>query len=152
MTDDIAMQCAANVRETCYLLVRIIGTEVGKRALSFREIMTLMTIREERDACVSFLAEQIGSTVSGASKLVDGLVDMGYITRKTAREDRRRLVLTLTDDGNRVLDTINDEEMLYLNKIVSTFSPAECEMVSLTMNLLRKTFMASQLELIQDPA
>ncbi len=42
------------------------------------------------------------------TSITEKLCDAGFITRKTDPSDRRRLLLSLTDEGNRVLDDQND--------------------------------------------
>ncbi len=137
-------QCAATVRQTCYSLLRTLATEINKRELSLRETIALMAIGEEPGATLTYVARQAGTTLSGASKLVDGLVELGYVCRDTVEEDRRKLMLTLTLEGCRILDNISLQDTSYLSKLLSKLTPSECEMVSLTMDLLCGAFRGNR--------
>ena len=48
---------------------------------------------------VSALAGFAGASASAMTRLVDGLVKRGWASRERAEEDRRRVVVTLTDEG-----------------------------------------------------
>jgi DNA-binding MarR family transcriptional regulator len=64
----------------------------------------------------SQLAEMLGMTRGGVSKLVDRLVDKGLLTRSTSVGDKRAQILSLTDAGRAlvpelaVLADCNDAE------------------------------------------
>ena len=141
MKDEIQKQCAANVRKTCYLLMRTIGTAFSKRTLSLREFIALTCIKEENGASLAIIAEQIGCTVSGASKLVKRL-ELNYVIRSAKGKDCRRQIVNLTEDGDLMLENINHEDMSYLILLLSTLKPAECEMINITMDLIRQGFTA----------
>lgn len=53
----------------------------------------------EGDLDVSGLAGRSGSSVSATTRLVDGLARRGFVERSRAAEDRRRVIVTLTDGG-----------------------------------------------------
>lgn len=54
---------------------------------------------EGREAPLSRLIEELGISKQSAGQLVDTLVTRGYLERNVDPEDRRRLVITLTDRG-----------------------------------------------------
>lgn len=155
MSNDVMDQCAAKVMETCHLVMRAIGTEMNRRSpmsLSIRQMVALMTIREQQGASLSVLSEHIGGTISSASKLLDGLVERGYVFRATAEQDRRKLTLALTGEGEEVLCAISLEEMSFLKDKLSVFTPSECLMVNLVMDLLRKALSTCLLDPVEKSA
>lgn len=54
----------------------------------------------EGDLDVSGLAGRSGASVSATTRLVDGLVRRGYVERRRADGDRRRVIVTLTEEGH----------------------------------------------------
>ncbi|MEN6372929.1 MAG: MarR family winged helix-turn-helix transcriptional regulator [Armatimonadota bacterium] len=145
MPNDVIDQCAAKVMETCHFVTQSIGTEMNRRtptSLSIRQIAALMTIRDQQGSSLSILSENIGCTISSASKLLDGLVERGYVVRATAEHDRRKLMLTLTCEGEEALKVISNSSMLLLKEKLSVFTPNECLMVNLVMDLLHKALSA----------
>jgi DNA-binding MarR family transcriptional regulator len=51
------------------------------------------------DAPLSVLIEELGVSKQAAGQLIDTLVLRGYLSRETNEEDRRRLIVTLTERG-----------------------------------------------------
>jgi DNA-binding MarR family transcriptional regulator len=85
----------------------------------------------ENGTTASRLAEVMGITKQGTAKLVDGLVDLGYLTRESHAEDGRARLLVLTARGRALLAesvriqrrieadwaaTLGDGEMLALRR------------------------------------
>lgn len=60
------------------------------------------------DVTVGLVAERLGLDASRASRLVAGAVTAGLVRRETSQEDGRRIHLTLTDLGQRVLEIEQD--------------------------------------------
>jgi len=52
----------------------------------------------------SRLVEVLGITKQGTAKLVDGLVELGYVTRQDHDEDRRARLIVLTARGWAILE------------------------------------------------
>jgi len=143
MKDNPVTQCAGALRQTCYTVVRAVCTGIGRRALSVREIVALTVIRETGGVSLSVLTDHLGGTISGASKLVDGLVGMGYAARAVAADDRRKVILTITEDGNRALGSVEYEEITNLERILSALTPEERAVVDSAAGLLSKAFAQS---------
>lgn len=55
-----------------------------------------MFIEEHGESTIKDVAKALGITSSAATQLVDGLVSSGYMERKTDKEDRRAVALTLS--------------------------------------------------------
>jgi DNA-binding MarR family transcriptional regulator len=54
------------------------------------------------------LATQLGADVSNTSSTIDRLEAQGLVRKETHRADRRARVITLTEDGRRVRDTLQE--------------------------------------------
>ena len=71
---------------------------------------------DEEETSPGVMAEQIGMTRGGVSKLVDRLVGKGLVTRRERSDDRRFQSVALTAAGRRLLPQLaaladeNDEE------------------------------------------
>lgn len=64
--------------------------------------------RTAEEATVSTVANQLGLDHSGASRIVRDAVSAGYLARVDSAHDRRRVVLELTDSGERLLAASRD--------------------------------------------
>jgi DNA-binding MarR family transcriptional regulator len=67
------------------------------------QLRALTALRQKGEANLAQLAEEIGITVSTASRLVDRLVSADWVHRATSPSNRREISLTLTAAGRRLL-------------------------------------------------
>jgi DNA-binding MarR family transcriptional regulator len=74
--------------------------ETNTRGLSASDHAALVTLLAHPDRPVSWLGDVLGLSSSGATRLVDRLVDAGWVTR-TAASDSRERRLRLTVAGKR---------------------------------------------------
>lgn len=140
MADNPSLQCATTVMDTFHMIMDAIHTEMQQRAsaiLSMRQFRAMMSIKHHEGLSLSQVSEHLGGTLSATSKLVDGLAERGYIHRKTSAEDRRRLILALTDAGEQALNSVHLEGLSCLAERLDSLSPSEYAIVDLAMNLLR---------------
>lgn len=142
MSSDPIKDCAAKVLETCHMMMRSNRADMERTSpspLSLRQTFAMLVIREERGVSLSSLSDHIGGSISGASKLVDALVEIGYVERQQGVEDRRTLMLALTPKGTEMLEQFDRHEISVLTARLRSLSDVECAMVNLVMDLLRGT-------------
>jgi DNA-binding MarR family transcriptional regulator len=60
------------------------------------------------------LAEEMGVTVSTASRLVDRLVALGWVNRAASERNRREISLSLTTSGRKLLRRFDDRRLARL--------------------------------------
>ena len=140
MVDEKTRECAAVVMDTIPMIMRTIGAEMHRQHgadLPMPQFCALMFLKHHEGASLSFLARHRGSSISSASKLVDGLVERAYVSRGIASEDRRRIVLALTEFGEATLQSFHKEEAGYLAEILATLSESQRATVMQGMELLR---------------
>jgi DNA-binding MarR family transcriptional regulator len=83
------------------------------------EWVVMRQMFDEEETSPSVLAEQIGMTRGGVSKLVDRLVSKNLITRRERGDDRRFQSIALTASGRRLIPRLaaladqNDEEFFH---------------------------------------
>jgi DNA-binding MarR family transcriptional regulator len=149
MADETVKQCASTILDTIHVIWRSVGGEMRKEApkeLSMQQFRAMRGIERLEGPSVSQLAERMGTTLSAASRLVEGLVEKGYVERETAGDDRRRLVLGLTEQGQKELESVHIKAAGFLADKLQAMTPTECAVVNLAMDLLRAQIAASQNE------
>lgn len=140
MTERIQQQCATIVMDTFHTMMRAVAPEARKRStlgLSMQQFRAMKMIEMHEGASLSLVSEHLGGTLSATSKLVDGLVERGYIRRETAKDDRRKVILALSDAGAQILASVHIEVISCLAEKLSALTPGECGMLNLSMELLR---------------
>jgi DNA-binding MarR family transcriptional regulator len=72
------------------------------------------------------------------SQAVDILVNKGLLTRVQSTQDRRYVELALTDEGNRLLDTVFQETREWMKERMHTLTAHELESIASAMEIMKK--------------
>jgi DNA-binding MarR family transcriptional regulator len=89
---------------------------------------------------IDLLRQVLGLTPSGTVRLVDRLVDAGYVTREPGGDGRSRAV-TLTAEGRRAAEQVAAARADVLSGALSALSPAERETLRDLLGRLLATFV-----------
>lgn len=149
MADERVRQCATTLMETFHMMMRTVGGEMRRRrspipsSLSFQQFRAMKTIQDHNGASLSLVAEHLGYSLSAASKLVDGLVERGYVRRETAEDDRRKVMLAISAAGEEAVEMVHQAGMACLAEKLASLSPSECAMLDLAMDILRSKLLAA---------
>jgi DNA-binding MarR family transcriptional regulator len=76
-------------------------------------------------ANVNAVADGLGVNASNASRTVDRLVKAGLLTRQQHDDDRRNVVLRLSDAGTSLIDSVMQQRCTELEKVASRLSPGQ---------------------------
>jgi MarR family transcriptional regulator, negative regulator of the multidrug operon emrRAB len=100
------MNLARDSIELLGQIARILWFEGTKQGLRDREWMALRFLsRANRfSRTPSALASYVGTTRGTASVLIDELERLGYLERKRSAEDKRSVMLSVTQKGKKVLE------------------------------------------------
>lgn len=75
----------------------------AKHGISAAQMFVLHTLGEEESLSLNELAERTATDQSSASVVVQRLVDAGYVTRTTRKDDRRHVELRLAAPGRAII-------------------------------------------------
>lgn len=81
-----------------------IASQFGLTPSEFR---TLRVFRGERAMHVKALIERVGLSGSRLTRILDGLEEKGFLRRAIDPQDRRGIVVTLTDKGANISQRLN---------------------------------------------
>jgi DNA-binding MarR family transcriptional regulator len=88
------------------------------------QLRALTSLRQKGEANLAQLADDIGITVSTASRLVDRLVSAEWVHRAASKTNRREISLTLTGTGKRLLRRYDSRRVVLLKECLERV-PAE---------------------------
>ncbi|HZZ41664.1 MAG TPA: MarR family winged helix-turn-helix transcriptional regulator [Tepidisphaeraceae bacterium] len=137
--------CADELLDVVPAIMREIRTRMRQHSAALPSVVhfrTLAYVNRHPDADVSSLAAHIGLSLPSASKLVQTLLDRGYLRRQPDRIDRRRSLLTPTPKGRRVVDTARRATRDYLATLLQDLPPAQRATIIRSMQTLRPIFRA----------
>jgi len=78
------------------------STKMIKVGLSARELLTLERLAAKGKSRIADLSCKLLSTAS-LSAITEKMVKRGFISREQAPDDRRSVLVELTDEGNKIL-------------------------------------------------
>jgi DNA-binding MarR family transcriptional regulator len=136
-------ECARQLLDTTPQVMRFIRAEMRSHRghdLSVPQFRTLTFVNRNPEVSLSHLAEHLGLTLPSTSKLVDGLVNQKIIIRHESKEDRRRLTLALTKNGQDILRVAREATQNHLKDVLHELSADELSTVIHAMNLLQSLF------------
>jgi len=93
--------------------------------ISMQQVRALFFLRDEQEASVGRLAELFGFGLPAASLLADRLVRAGYVERRDDPADRRRVLLSLTRTGLRLVTDLREGSHSVLRRWMSSLSPED---------------------------
>ena len=135
-------QCAELILEVAPRVIRTIRTEVaeyvgsGTTLPQFRVLSHLN--REQR--CLSDLAARQHVSLATMSKIVTGLVVLGYVERSAKGADRRYITLRLTAKGQRFFDRTNAHTHEKIMARVESLSAEERARIIAGLQVLETVF------------
>jgi DNA-binding MarR family transcriptional regulator len=126
----------------------VIRAEMRKRRrsdLSVMQFRAMVYLDLDPGASLSAVAEYLGLTLPTVSQMIDGMVEKGLVTRQESTIDRRRIRLSLTDQGRDVLEKSFSGTQAYLGEIISQLEVQELATLYQVLQLLDSLFSPARL-------
>lgn len=125
-------------------MIRKPSAEASLTELTIVQLQALIAIGSEKHT-VTEVAEELGVTLPTTTVLLDKLVKMKLVDRKTDRADRRITRLALTKKGRQLLDNLMKQKVVCMKSILSSVpEPDKKELLRIFNSLFTR--------LEQDPA
>ena len=83
------------------------GAHLRERGLSALEYAVLRTLGFSGQVHTTQLSQSVGADLPATSRAVAKLADRGYIRRRRRRDDRRIVMLSLTDQGTDIASSLH---------------------------------------------
>lgn len=99
--------------------------ELAPGNVSFPQFFLLAALDHKEVLTMSAIAQKMGHTTAAASGLVARLENLNYVVRTIAREDRRKVLVCITEKGSALVRRIREEMVGNIMKIMAHLSPAE---------------------------
>ncbi len=99
--------------------------ELAPGNVSFPQFFLLAALDQKEVLTMSAIAQKMGHTTAAASGLVARLENLGYVVRAIAREDRRKVMVCITEKGSALVRRIREEMVGNIMKIMAHLSPGE---------------------------
>ena len=111
------------------------------RELSFSQWTTLVALYDGKISSAGDLAHNICHDGGSLTRLVDQMVERGFVTRARNERDRRSVKLALTARGRAVVEALAPDVMNFWNSLLAGFTHEE---VDTLIALLTKLVLATE--------
>lgn len=108
-------------------------------SLTKKERHTILIISDQGNKTMGEIAEILGVTVSTPTTTINRLIKKEYVCRHTGEEDRRQVLVSLTEKGKRLYKDMLDLKIKNLEIIFENLSDIEVDMFRKLMQKLDKT-------------
>lgn len=97
-------------------------------------VLRILRGRKGVPANLSTINERMVSKMSNTTRLVDKLLQKGYVKRIVCESNRRKVEITITPAGEEVLLVMDKVVRMAEDELVKNFSPSELEQLNLLLN------------------
>lgn len=129
---------AAELRPVLLRLARELRKETEQLGVTTSQATLLWLVKGSPGLSLAELAAEEGISPPALSGHIDRLERAGLIERVRSSEDRRRVGLRLTDQGERLLRRVRARRTTWLVERLGTLDPSEIEAIEAAVPALMK--------------
>ena len=134
--DPVALADA--LRPTILQVNRELRRETRSLGVSPEQVSLLVSIKYEPGIGIRELAARERVSAPAMTKHVDRLERDGLVARTQSDDDRRRVGITITDAGSRLLRRVRSRRTAWLARHLQSLEPHELEAIEAAVEPLRK--------------
>lgn len=142
-------ECAARVMDTVPLMMRFIRADMRAHSaafLSIPQLRSLAFINCNPGASLSDLAEHLGVTCATTSATIERLVQRDFVKRCDHPQERRRVLLNLTEEGRHHLKQSQDQTRAHITDLLKGLTDEEISNIKEGLTLLKNVFEKTELK------
>jgi DNA-binding MarR family transcriptional regulator len=110
---------------------------IAELDLSITQMKTLHALTDcAREVSVKELSDRLGLSMPGASRMVESLLQRGWLERREDAEDRRIKRVGITDVGRQIVDRIETARLVGLEEYAASLSPDQRNTLSSALSNL----------------
>ncbi len=99
-----------------------------KNRITHSQWFVLCLIGQHKNLGIKEISQILGITSSATTQLVDGLVESGFVERKTSKTDKRSLQLCVSKKGQRQMKEIKLKYIKVMEKLFSSLTDKDLKM------------------------
>ncbi len=111
------------VLQRCFLLN--LSKELANGNVSFPQYFLLGYLSQNGSASMTEIAQKMGHTTAAATGMVDRLENLDYISRRHATDDRRKVIVEITEKGESLVHRIREDMVKNVQKVMGHLTPSE---------------------------
>lgn len=131
---------AQELREILRVLIRRLGvlqkSEATCCGVTLSQCHALIEVERKRELTLNQLADTLKLDKSTMSRNIDNLVNAGYLIRESAPDDRRAVIIRLSESGMTLVGEINVGMDDYYQTLLAAIAPQKQEIIAEGLELL----------------
>lgn len=104
--------------------------------ISVNDMHVIEAIGLEKENRSSSVAKRLSITMGSLTKAIDGLTDKGYVIRTRSEEDKRVVLLTLTEKGKKAYKHFRNFHEELIHQIMAQLSETEQKVLAKALGKL----------------
>lgn len=135
--------CAREVLEVIPAVMRPIRSTMRSHrgaGLSVPQFRALCFVERYDGASLSQVADHLDLSLPTVSRMINGLVDCGYLQRRSSESDRRNMCLSVRAPGRAVMQQTRSATQAFLIQQFQNLSADQREAMIVAMAALREVF------------
>ncbi len=120
---------AINLQSQVYQLVRAYELCdqmcMGQYRVTASQGYTMLTLPESKSMTMNALSEAMGLANSTMTRMIDQLVDKGFVRRETDNEDRRVVRVSLTSQGQETRRNLEQAQQYFFGLVLTEIPQEE---------------------------
>ena len=137
-TTETPIALANDLRPVLLRLTRELRRETEQFGITGRQATLLWLVKGSPGLTLRTLAEMEGISPPALSGHIDRLERAGLLVRVRSTDDRRRVGLELTDEGDRILRSVRERRTAWLAERLAALDPAALDAVAAAIEPLRQ--------------
>ncbi len=129
---DIEAEDAVRIEQVLYALPdlwqayqRRILKQQHFKGVTTGQVRLLSVLMHNAPCSVGTVANALNISMGAASESVDKLVELGYITRKHSKVDRRQVILDLTEEAREIAASVRQMRIGQVSQVFQQMNPSE---------------------------
>ena len=147
-------QCAADLMEAIHPIMQFIRTEMRNQresSLSVPQFRLLAFLSRHPGSSLSEVAEHLGVTRATASAMTDRLVQRQLVDRAEDPQERRQIMLKLTEPGSDRLEQMRHTTRSQVAELLTALTAEELANISASLTTLGQVFKSANGERNSEP-
>lgn len=104
--------------------------------ISSLQLMTLFLVDDAGSLLLKETAALLGRSLSAVSRMIDEMVERGWVRREEGKKDRRSKQLSLTREGRAFLNSLESRRVNAQIALIRELTPDEQDLVGRAMHLM----------------
>jgi len=145
-TEELVQRIIADLRSTIGTLKCAMSERLVRLGISMAQLNIMYTLQRVGAMTMSHLADVLGVSLSNATGLVDRMEERGFIERSRVPEDRRVVIVRITEAGARMLDENEALHDALMRSVLARLDAAELPAIAHAVAEVRSALDAAPLQ------